>query len=71
VYSGKAPGLTDQEIRKIYDDEYTKQTKVKKTDPRELLKPENGWLAALLVALIAIFQGKIEEMDYGAMGWSQ
>ena len=41
-YSGKAPGLTDQEIRKIYDEEYTKQTKVKKTDPRELLKPENG-----------------------------
>ena len=60
-YGGKAPGLTDQEIRKIYDDEYTNQTKVKKTDPRELLKPENGWFAALLVFFIAIFQEKLRK----------
>ena len=61
LFSGNASGLTDPEIWKVYDEEYTRQSKAKKPDPRELLKLENGWWAAFLAVVGAIFWDKLSK----------
>ncbi|MGK7886534.1 MAG: NACHT domain-containing protein [Crocosphaera sp.] len=53
---GKTPGISDRQIGDIYDTEYTKQVEAKKSNWRELLKPENGWIPLIILFLGAIFR---------------
>lgn len=59
VYGKK--GLNDDEILRIYDQEYTKQATAKKKDLRELLNPSNGWIAFILLLLGTIFQDTLKK----------
>jgi hypothetical protein len=58
-------GLKAPEIAKIYDDEYTKQDKAKKRDPREIFNPKNGWIIAILstvtLAVVAFFGDQVKQ----------
>ncbi|MBD2415645.1 hypothetical protein FACHB389_32810 [Nostoc calcicola FACHB-389] len=56
LYGKKSPGLKDDEILQIYDDEYTKQLEAKKKNLWEQLKPENGWLVAIFLFFVLIFK---------------
>ncbi len=57
---GKTPGLSDREIGKIYDQEYSQKNKEKKQNWREILF-QNGWAVAVVAFLAAIFQDKIKQ----------
>ncbi|MGJ5631843.1 NACHT domain-containing protein [Nostoc sp. CALU 1950] len=56
LYGKKSPGLNDDEILQIYDDEYTKQLEAKKKNLWEQLKPENGWFVAVILFFVLIFK---------------
>ncbi|NEU80689.1 NACHT domain-containing protein [Nostoc sp. UIC 10630] len=56
LYGKEAVGIEPKTIKRIYDDEYKKRSEAKKKDLRELLKPENGWLAAIVLFIVLIFK---------------
>ena len=49
-------GLKAPEIRDIYDEEYDERDKAKKSDPREMVTPKNGWLV-LFLGLVVLAVG--------------
>jgi NACHT domain len=57
---GKTPGLSDRDIGKIYDQEYSQKNKEKKQNWREILF-QNGWAVAVVAFLIAIFQDTVKK----------
>ncbi|MBE9031754.1 AAA family ATPase [filamentous cyanobacterium LEGE 11480] len=66
----KNSGLPLQEIRQIYDDEYTKQDKSKRKDFREFLNPKNGWLIPSLTAILgAIGATLITKFSTSFLNW--
>ncbi|MBD2169537.1 NACHT domain-containing protein [Calothrix membranacea FACHB-236] len=56
LYGKEAVNVEPKIIKRIYDDEYQKRYEAKKKDLRELLKPENGWLAAIVLFFVLIFK---------------
>ena len=58
--SGKTPGLSDREIGKIYDQEYSQKDKEKKQNWREVFF-KNGGAVAIASVLLLMFQETIKK----------
>jgi AAA+ ATPase superfamily predicted ATPase len=56
LYQQECPNLKPSRIGEIYDTAFQERREAKKKDLRELLKPENGWVAAIVLFLILIFK---------------
>ncbi|MBD2511345.1 NACHT domain-containing protein [Nostoc muscorum FACHB-395] len=55
-YGKEFPGLKENEILQIYDDEYTKLAEAKKNNLWEQLKPGTGWSVAIVLFFALIFK---------------
>lgn len=55
-YGKEFPGLKENEILQIYDDEYTKLAEAKKKNLWEQLKPGTGWSVAIVLFFVLIFK---------------
>lgn len=61
IYRDNKVGLMPEEIGKIYDKEYYRLKKAKRSNIWEQLYPYGGWIAALIFVVTLVFQTVIRE----------